>query len=60
MKKKNQVKKVSETKKLKKLRIYRDTLQTLTSSDNQKVVGGGDSDEIVCCSSPPRTGCATT
>jgi len=35
--KKNQVKKVTETK---KLRLSRETLQTLTSSDTQKVVGG--------------------
>lgn len=35
--KKNQV---TETKKLKKLRLSRETLQPLTSSDNQKVVGG--------------------
>jgi hypothetical protein len=35
MKKRNEVK-----EKLKKLRLSRETLQTLTSSDTQKVVGG--------------------
>ena len=36
--------KKTEAKKPKNLRLYRETLQALTSSDAQKVVGGGDSD----------------
>lgn len=41
--KKNQVQKVTESQKLKKLRLSRETLHTLTSSDTQKVVGGVES-----------------
>jgi len=33
--------KKNEIQKLKKLRLSRETLQTLTSSDNQKALGGG-------------------
>jgi hypothetical protein len=46
--KKNEI----EVKKLKKLRLSRETLQTLTSSDNQKVVG-----DAGCSTSPPNTTC---
>jgi len=43
----------TEAKKLKKLRLSRETLQTLTSADNRKVVGGGfNSDD---CNTSPRT-----
>jgi hypothetical protein len=57
--KKDDGKKLTEVKKRKTLRLLRETLQPLTNSDTQKVVGGVDSDEIVCCSSPRPTGCAT-
>ena len=55
--KKDQVTKVTETKKLKKLRLSRETLQPLTSSDNQNVVGGISDDCL--CTSPIETGCDT-
>ena len=48
MKKKNKAKKVTGAKKLKELRLSRETLQPLTSSDHQKAVGGTCSN----CSSP--------
>ena len=47
--KKNEVEKVTETK---KLRLSRETLRTLTRSDNQKVVGGVDSDDCNGGTSP--------
>jgi hypothetical protein len=42
-------------KKLKKLRISRETLHTLTSSDTQKVVGGDDTDICHVGTSPDRS-----
>lgn len=36
-------------KQVKKLRLSRETLQTLTSSDTQKVVGGDDPDMSPQC-----------
>ena len=53
--KKNEI----EASKLKKLRISRETLQILTSSDNRKVVGGFESDLCEEATSP-RTGCIPT
>lgn len=48
--KKNEVTKVTETK---KLRFSRETLRNLTSSHNQKVLGGVvESDD---CNTSPRT-----
>jgi hypothetical protein len=58
--KKNQVKNVSETKKLKKLQLSREILQTLTSSDAQKVVGGIDSCLTGGDCSEDYTGCETS
>ena len=43
----------------KKLRLSRETLQTLTSSDNQKVVGGSG-ESLACAGTSPLTGCALT
>lgn len=51
--KKNEV----EAKKLKKLRLSRETLQKLTSSDNQKVVGGQAPGESPGCPASPNTLC---
>ena len=46
-------------KKLKKLRLSRETLHALTSSDTQKVVGGIDTDD--CNGDPsPCGGCSPT
>lgn len=54
--KKNQVQKVTDTKQLKKLRLSRETLHTLTSSDTQNVVGG----IVESGDSPPSPLCPTT
>lgn len=51
--KKNEV----EAKKLKKLRLSRETLQTLTSSNMQMVVGGTSPR---CPSVPEESDCGTT
>jgi hypothetical protein len=59
--KKDDGKKLTEVKKLKKLRLSRETLQPLTSSDTQKVVGGSCSE---CQMSPwchqTEDACGTT
>lgn len=55
---KKQVKNVTEPMKLKKLRLSRETLSTLTSSDTRNVVGGIDTDD--CHATSPRpNGCDT-
>jgi hypothetical protein len=56
--KKNQVNKVTEAKKLKKLRLSRETLHTLTSSENQRVVGG-ISEDCGGATSPIETQCGS-
>jgi hypothetical protein len=57
--KKNEVKKVTE---IKKLRLSRETLRALTSSDNQKVVGGVETVETDDCNggTSPWTQCTAT
>jgi hypothetical protein len=47
----------AEVKKLKKLRLSRETLHALTSSDTRRVVGGVESDE--CLATSPEF-CITT
>ena len=53
--KKNEV----EVKKLKKLRLSRETLQTLTSSNIQQVVGGTSPQQGGCISTSPDEPCDT-
>jgi hypothetical protein len=54
--KKNEV----EVKRLKKLRLSRETLHTLTSSDAQKVVGGVDETDDCIIGTSPRSQCGGT
>lgn len=46
-------------KEIKKLRLSRETIQILTNSDTQKVVGGVGETEDCYLTSPPRSHCAT-
>ena len=49
--------KKNEVKKLKKLRLSRETLQALTSSDVQNVKGGANIDEFPSCPTERPTLC---
>jgi hypothetical protein len=55
--------KKNEVKKLKKLRLSRDTLRNLTNSDIQKVVGGSQifscETDCYCPTRWPPSGCDT-